>query len=408
MLLELRIENFAIIQSLELEFKAGLTTFTGETGAGKSIILDAIVALLGGKADTTFIRAGTDRASLEAVFSIPQTNRQAVLDFLAREDLLDDGEDVTLSRELRQNGRSSGRINGRSVAVTLMRELGEYLVDIHGQAEHLSLLNVRQHLRLLDEFAADRPALEAYQRVYRELRGVQKSLAGLRQSEMDAARKTDLLEYQAQEIENAMLKPGEEDELRLERSRLANAETLASSAQQALALLDEGSPEAPAINELLGQAAAALEVLARIDTTQQALADQVAVMNETLAELGRELSDYLETIEFNPKRLEQVEERLDLIQRLKRKYGGSLEAALEFARSAREELDTIAHATERIAELEVTRERIAQRPWPAWPGAGAAAPPRPPENCLAGGRARVGRPEHGRGAIRGGYPIPAG
>lgn len=361
MLTELRIQNFAIIQSLELTLQPGLTTFTGETGAGKSIILDAITTLLGGRAEPTFIRAGAERASIEALFLIPLSNRQAVLDLLKREDLLEDEETILISREIRQNGRSAARVNGHSVAASLLRELGSFLVDIHGQSEHLSLLNTRQHLNLLDRFANLQENLTAYRQVYRELRRTQKELENLRQSEQDAARRTDLLEYQAREIEEARLQIGEEETLRQERNRLANAENLSSLAQEALSLLDEGLPDTPSLTDLLGQVITALEGLARIDPEQNRLAEQALTVNDTLAEIVRDLRNYLDTIEFNPRRLEQVEERLDLIHRLKRKYGGSIEAALAFARSARQELDTIAHATERIAELEEKEKALRQQ-----------------------------------------------
>lgn len=361
MLSELRIQNFAIIQSLELTLQPGLTTFTGETGAGKSIILDAITALLGGRAEPAFIRAGAERASIEAFFLIPPVSRPLILELLRREDLLEDEESILISREIRLNGRSTARVNGHSVSVTLLRELGSFLVDIHGQSEHLSLLNVRQHLNLLDRFAASNEPLAAYQQVYRELRRTQKELETLRQSEQDAARRSDLLEYQAREIEEARLQAGEEETLRQERNRLANAENLSSLAQEALNLLDEGLPDSPALTDLLGQVIQALEGLARIDAEQNRLAEQALLINDTLAEISRDLRLYLDTIEFNPRRLEQVEERLDLIHRLKRKYGGSIEAVLAFARSARQELETIAHATERIAELEEKEKDLRQQ-----------------------------------------------
>ena len=253
---------------------------------------------------------------------------------------------------MRQNGRSVARINGRSVAVNLLRDLGQYLVDIHGQSEHLSLLNVRQHLNLLDRFAGSQDALDAYRHTYRDLRRVQKDLKELRQAEKDAASRTDLLEFQAGEIEAAQLAADEEDELRSERTRLANAEGLSSLSQQALALMDDGSPETPALTDLVGQMVQTLDSLARLDPAQNELAEQAQTLSESLNEISRDLRGYMDGIEFNPHRLEQVEERLDLINRLKRKYGGTIEAVLEFAVKARRDLDNIAHATERIAELE--------------------------------------------------------
>ncbi len=352
MLIELRIDNFAIIQHLELDLGAGLLTFTGETGAGKSIILDAIMALVGGKADATSIRAGAERASLEAVFRIPASSRAEIQALLEREDLLDEPDTVTLARELRREGRTVARINGRSVGLNLLRELGDYLVDIHGQAEHLSLLHVKSHLGLLDRYAGTEPALAAYRQKFHALRGVQRDLAGLRQSEQDAARKTDLLNFQVNEIESANLQAGEEEELRQERTRLANAENLASLAQQSLAALDEGSPEAQSAADLLGQVAQALSSLSRIDSSQQGLSDQAESLAEMASDLSRELHAYLDNIEFNPRRLEQIEERLELIHNLKRKYGSDVQAVLDFAVRARAELETIAHAGERIAELE--------------------------------------------------------
>lgn len=360
MLIELRIDNFAIIQHLELELDAGLLTFTGETGAGKSIILDAIMTLVGGKADATSIRAGAERASLEAVFRIPAASRAEIVALLEREDLLDEPDTVALARELRREGRTVARINGHSVGLNLLRELGAYLVDIHGQADHLSLLNVKSHLGLLDRYANSEAALGAYRQGYQALRAVERELAALRQSEQDAARKTDLLNFQVNEIDAANLKPGEEEELRQERTRLANAENLASLSQQALAVLDEGTPEAMSAADLLGQAAQSLAGLSRIDASQQGLSDQADTLSELLSDLSRELRAYLEGIEFNPRRLEQIEERLELIHNLKRKYGSDIPAVLAFAVRAREELETIAHAGERIDELELRETALRQ------------------------------------------------
>ena len=355
MLTELRIENFAIIQRLALEFKAGLITFTGETGAGKSIILDALTAVVGGKADASMIRAGSDRSSVEATFRLPASSQQAVRQILEREDLLEDDtpDYVTLSRELRREGRSTARVNGRAASTNLVREIGAYLIDIHGQSEHLSLLNIRQHIHLLDRYADTESALSGYRQAYERLMGLRRELNQMRQTEQDAERRTDLLGYQLQEIDSAGLKIGEEIELRQERERLANAENLATLSQQTLALLDEGTPEAPSLSDLTGQIVQNLASLARIDTSKADLSEQAQTIAELLSEMTLELSAYIENIEFNPRRLEQTEERLDLIYKLQRKYGGAIEAVLTFADNARKELDAIAHATERIAELEV-------------------------------------------------------
>ncbi|MDD5369369.1 MAG: DNA repair protein RecN [Anaerolineaceae bacterium] len=361
MLTELRIENFAIIHRLELEFGPGLTTLTGETGAGKSIILDAIESLLGGRADAAAIRSGADRAVVEGAFRIPETVRPALMEILEREDLVDDPHYLVLERDIRREGRNVARVNGRSASLSLLRELGAHLVDIHGQSEHLSLLNPREHLGLLDRFTGDESLLAAYTETYHQLQAIRRELANLRQAEQDAARRSDLLNYQVQEIDAAQLIAGEDEELHQERTRLANAESLATLAQEALVALDEGSPEALSITDLLGQVAHSMASLARIDASMTELSQQAELVQDTLAEITRDLRDYLERIEFNPHRLEQIEERLALIQNLKRKYGGSVEAVLEYAETARQQLNTIAHAGERIGELQVEEERLLAR-----------------------------------------------
>jgi len=352
MLSELRIENFAIIDHLELSFHPGLNVFTGETGAGKSIIIDAVDSLLGSRADATQVRAGVERANIEADFSIPGAVKKAICEILAREELSDDATTITLSREIRLNGRSIARVNGRTVSVGLLAELGEYLVDVHGQSEHLSLLKVRNHLGLLDSYAQVRELLGIYQKTYYALQSLRHELQALRQAEVDVARKQDILTYQINEIESARLRPGEEDELRSERDRLANAEGLASASQEALQLLDEGTPESPAASDLLGQVVSLLNSIARLDPKQVAFSVQIQAAFDTIEELAVALRDYLEGIEFNPKRLDQVEERVNLINNLKRKYGEKIELILKFADQSRQQLDAISHAGERIAALE--------------------------------------------------------
>ena len=352
MLTELRIQNFAIIDHLELEFGPGLMVFTGETGAGKSIIMDALDMLLGGRTDATAIRSDADLARVEATFKLSGPERVAAHEILKREDLLDEQNYVTLTREVRREGRSLARINGRTISLSLLKELGELLVDIHGQTEHLSLLNVHAHLGLLDRYANVESLLAAYRKTYQNLLDIRRELEGLREAQRDAERRTEMLTFQAGEIEAAILKPGEDEDLRKERDRLANAESLTNLAQQALTVLDEGTSESPASTDLIGQAVQSLTKLAQIDGTQNALAEQSVTLEETLADLARGLRNYLETIEFNPKRLEEVEERLDLIRRLERKYGGTIESTIAFAADARKQLATITTAAGRIGELE--------------------------------------------------------
>ncbi|MDY6873494.1 MAG: DNA repair protein RecN [Chloroflexota bacterium] len=351
MLTELRIENFAIIQQLRLSFDKGLVIFTGETGAGKSIILDALEAVLGGRAETTTIRTGVARAQVEATFWLDPAIRAEVQALLEAEDLLDDPEYVILTREIRHEGRNTARINGRTVTASLQREVGAFLVDIHGQSEHLSLLKVRSHRRLLDSFADLAPLLADYQTSYEQLRQVRQQLNQLRQTEQDAARKAEMLTFQIQEIDAAKLKPDEEEALRQERTRLANAESLASHAQTALSLIEDGSPEVPGISELLGEAVEALQGLARIDTTTESYLERAESSLTLLQDLALELQDYAENIEFNPRLLDQIEERIDLINRLKRKYGSDLAEVIAFGEKARQELDSITHAEERLEQL---------------------------------------------------------
>ncbi|MGZ3336437.1 MAG: DNA repair protein RecN [Isosphaeraceae bacterium] len=360
MLTELHIQNFAIIDKLDLKLGSGLIILTGETGAGKSIILDAVEMVVGGRADATVVRSDSAAALVEAVFKLEGPEKEAVDAILKREDLLDDPAYVTLSREVRREGRNIARVNGRAVGVALLKEIGASLVDIHGQSEHLSLLDPHAHLGLLDRYADVARPLADYRQTYARLSSVRGELRQIREAQADADRRIEMLTFQAGEIDDARLKPGEDVTLRTERDRLANAEALAQYAQQALEVLDEGSQESAAASDLVGQAARALAGLAKIDTAQAQLADQAAMLEDTLSELVRSLRDYLEAIEYNPKRLDEVEERLNLIHNLARKYGGDIPAVLKFGADARKQLENISNAGERIAELEAEESKLLQ------------------------------------------------
>ena len=358
MIKELRIENFAIIDQLELRFDGRLATFTGETGAGKSILLDAIEALMGGRAESTMLRAGADRAYLEVLFTIPEAHKDRITTLLEAEGLLDDVDEVLFSREIRREGRNIARINGRTVNVSLMREIGGYLVDIHGQSEHLSLLSVRQHLHLLDRFADHDELIHDYLSTYYQLKELRDELSRLREAEKNAASMADLLAYQIQEIEAAKIEPGEEANLKEELTRLANAEKLASLAQKAFTLLEETTPDAPSISEMLGEASGALHQLAKIDSSMLPQSKVMETLLSACLDLGRDIQSYMDTVEFNPKRLEQTENRIAMISTLKRKYGGDEKAILAFALQAQKDLDNITNAEERIEELESSESHL--------------------------------------------------
>ena len=358
MLTELHIQNFAIIDKLDLRFGPGLIILTGETGAGKSIILDAVVMLIGGKADTTFVRTNADVALVEGVFQLKGPEKEAVHDVLNREELLDDSNYVILSREIRKEGRSIARINGRTVSVALLKEVGALVVDIHGQAEHLSLLDPRAHLGLLDRYAEVTKPLSDYRQTYHALIDLRHELSELRKAQADSDRRLEMLTFQVEEIEDARLKPDEEEPLRQERDRLANAESLAENAQEALALLDEGSPDTPAATDLVGQAAQAIAKFAKLDAGQKDLSDQAELLLDTMSDVIHSLRGYLEEIEFNPKRLNEVEERLDLIHSLTRKYGGSIPAVIKYGEDASKQLETLTGAADRIVELELEEAKL--------------------------------------------------
>jgi DNA repair protein RecN (Recombination protein N) len=361
MLTEIRIQDFAIIDDLRLNLDSGFTVFTGETGAGKSIIIDAVEMLLGGRADSTMVRSDAEVAIIEGAFRLESSIQSEVNQILERESLLDDHEYLALGREIRRQGRNICRVNGRTVSLSLLRELGEWLVDVHGQSEHLSLLRVQEHLQLLDRYAQAENLRNSFMNTYHVLGRVRRELSELRQREQEAASRADLLTYQLNEIESAALQPGEETELIAERARLANAEQVATLAEQAITALDEGPGDREATTDLLGRAAQALMGLAKIDSSMEGTQAETQALIEDISDLARRLRIYREGIEYNPQRLDQVEERLNLIHSLQRKYGDGIEAVLGYAESARAELEAITHSEERLQDLESEETKLLSR-----------------------------------------------
>jgi DNA repair protein RecN (Recombination protein N) len=361
MLSEITIKDLAIIEDITLQFNRGFNVLTGETGTGKSIILDAVSLLIGGRADSEHVRSGARQALIEGVFVLDEgPAREHVQAVLEREGLEGDDPGVLmLSREVRRGGRNICRVNGRMTTLSVVLEIGEALVDIHGQSEHLSLLKPASHLGLLDRFAGLGTPREKFAALVYRVQQVRRDLKDLMDNEQALKRRAESLAYQIEEISSLNLKPGEDEELRDEARRLANAEQLAAVVQEAYQAI-YGAPEGGfSASDLLSQADSALARLLKFDpgaTEIAGLAESVSVQVE---ELGRMLSDYENEIEFNPARLQEVELRLDLIRTLKRKYNcEAIEDLLQSIEKARQDLERIEHSNEEIERLKAEEMQL--------------------------------------------------
>ena len=350
---ELHIRDFAIIDTLDLMFEPGFNILTGETGAGKSILVDAMLVMLGGRADMSMIRSGASSARVEGMFVLPPLIQSALRPLLEREGLEGETPEILwLARELRSSGRTVARVNGRVVSVSILREVAEGLVDVHGQSEHLSLLRVREHLDLLDRFAGLEELRAEVSRVAHEIFELRRELASLMTDERERMQRIDLLKFQVEEIKAANLRPGEQEELEAELVRLSNAQQLMNLASGILARLDEGEDVVPSVLDMLGRSQRDMTALVRIDQT---LSPHLSALDDIVyqaEDLVRVLRDYVATIEFNPRRQAAVEERLILLRRLERKYGGDLSDVLAYAEKAAQELRQLERRDERLAELE--------------------------------------------------------
>jgi DNA repair protein RecN (Recombination protein N) len=356
MLSELSITNFAIIDQLQLRFAAGFNALTGETGAGKSIIIDALSLALGARASDELVRADAPSARVEAIFTLEEVSDEihALLEEHGIE--CDDGT-LILSREVVRGGRSTNRINTRAVPLRVLQQLGESLVDIHGQSEHLSLKNVRTHIDYLDRFANLWDLRTRVAEKVAQIMGARRELETLLRDERELARRVDLLKFQVEEIAAAQLRVGEEETLKQDRQKLANAERLAHHADEAYSRLRSDDDDEPGALDLLGEAQRAVAQLVKLDATQAETQRQLDESLAILSDVADTLRDYGENMEFDPARLAEVEERAELIFKLKRKYGDSIEAILAFGERAAQELDAITHSSERIEELRADEEK---------------------------------------------------
>ena len=358
MLEELRIQNFAVIDQLELRFGAGFQVITGETGAGKSILIDAVELLLGARADPAFVRAGSERSVIEGVIRLDERARQQLLPALQREELLDPDDEayLTIRREVRRRGRSSARINGVPVRSDLLTEIGGELFDIHGQSQHLSLFRPRRHIDLLDRYAGLLAARAGLSQLVADLAQLQAEMRALADDSETLTRRADMLRHEVNEIQAAHLDPAEETELQIERNRLANSEQLAQLAGEAAQLLDDD--DRGAVDKLMAVAGALLK-LTQIDPQLSETYDLAESLAQAAQELALELARYAGDAEYDPQRLNELEERLELIRSLKRRHNvDSVREILDYARRAQAELASIEHSDERLQELGVQEERL--------------------------------------------------
>ena len=353
MLSSLQIENVAVIQKANVHFEKGLNVLTGETGAGKSILIDSINAILGNRTSKDLVRTGAAKAVIRAAFEdVPP----AVLDSLEKAGY-ERSEALLLSREITAEGKSTCRINGMPATAAVLRELCGGLININGQHDSVGLLNPARHEGILDAYAQNSAEYQAYYAIYRELVGVKKTLDAMITDESEKQRRIDLLSYQVQEIDDAGLTAGEEQTLESRRKVLANASTIRDRIAQCYALLS-GGDEAPGAVDLLGEASNAVDAAAQLDGELSAGAGQLLDLYYTAKDVAADLIGRLDAYDTNDAELDEIEQRIDLIYKLRRKYGDTVEDILAFGERARKELEMIQSSQERVEHLQKEQRHL--------------------------------------------------
>lgn len=353
MLSSLQIENVAVIQKAEVHFEQGLNVLTGETGAGKSILIDSINAILGNRTSRDLVRTGAARAVIRAAFEQVPPSVQAKLEKAGYEQ----ADALMLSREITAEGKSTCRINGMPATAAVLRELCGGLININGQHDSVGLLNPAHHEGILDDYAQNQAVYRDYYAIYRELIRVKRELDAMITDESEKQRRVELLRYQVQEIDDAGLTAGEEQTLENRRKVLANASSIRDRMAQCYALLS-GGDDAPGAIDLLGEASNAVDAAAQLDGALSASAGQLLDLYYTAKDLAAELVGRLDAYETNDAELDEIEQRIDLIYKLKRKYGDTVEDILAFGRKAQEELERIESSQERHDHLQAEKLRL--------------------------------------------------
>ena len=353
MLSSLQIENVAVIQKAEVHFKPGLNVLTGETGAGKSILIDSINAILGNRTSKDLVRTGASKAVIRAAFEqVPD----AVLNSLEKAGY-ERSDALMLSREITAEGKSTCRINGMPATASVLRELCGGLININGQHDSVGLLNPARHLGILDDYAQNDAEFQEYYVLYRELVRIKRELDAMITDEAEKQRKIDLLSYQVQEIEDAGLTAGEEQSLESRRKILANASAIRDKIAQSYALLS-GDDESSGAVDLLGEASHAIDTAAQLDDALAAASSRLLDLYYNAKDVAADLIGRLDSYDTNDAELDEIEQRLDLIYKLKRKYGDTVEDVIEFGQNAREELERIQSSQERHDHLQAEKRRL--------------------------------------------------
>jgi DNA repair protein RecN (Recombination protein N) len=349
LLAELSIKNFAIIEALSVTFSKGLTVLTGETGAGKSIIIDAIHLLVGGRGSAEFVRHGEEKAEIEGLFQVDDNKHPVITKALEFGIDVEEGM-VILRRDISQTGKSVCRINGKLVTISTLREIGATLVDIHGQHEHQELMDDSRHLSLLDQFGADNilPSLSEYQQVFRRYEQTLQKLKALSENDQQTAHRLDLIQFQLDEIQKANLKLNEDEELFEEKRKLSNFERVFESLQSGHSALQGEQKGLDWISMVMGH----LEDAAALDTAYRGIYEAVSNSFYQLEDAASVLRNDLDELEFDPQRLHEIEDRLTEINQLKRKYGKTINEIVEYAVKIEEEIETLQNKETHIGELE--------------------------------------------------------
>jgi DNA repair protein RecN (Recombination protein N) len=363
LLLELRVRDIGIIEDINWSLGPGLNVITGETGAGKSLVIDAVEALLGSKPDEEMIRHGADEARIEGVFTLlPDEKLAALREILAERGLAADEDILVVHCELRRQGRSTIRLNGQAVPRGLLQQIGRLLIDVHGQSQHLSLLDRKNHLDFLDAYAHTLEMRQAFSTMAAELNQTEQELRSLAKDEQELARREEYLHYQVDEIGQAELHEGEDEVLEQEQKVLASAEQLKASSYEVYRQLygDDSSGNPASALDRLHEAVAMMKKLVELDPELKPQLDSLEENLYSLEETTKDIRTYSDRLEHDPARLEEVASRLELIRDLKRKYGQSIAEILNYEKEAAAELEGISHSSERRLKLENTRARLKQ------------------------------------------------